>query len=42
MPDQTATRITRELIKMFAVLGMPNILHSDQDKTLRAQYCNKL
>lgn len=30
MPDQTATRITRELIRIFAVLGMPNILHSDQ------------
>ena len=30
MPDQTAQRITHELIKIFAVLGMPKILHSDQ------------
>ena len=36
MPDQTATRITRELIKIFAVLGMPNILHSDQGQNFES------
>ena len=36
MPDQTAERITRELIKIFAVLGMPNILHSDQGKNFES------
>ena len=30
LPDQKAARITRELIKIFSVLGIPNIVHSDQ------------
>jgi len=29
-PDQTATRITSELIKLFSVHGPPQILNSDQ------------
>jgi len=30
MPDQTAVRITNELVQLFATLGLPQILHSDQ------------
>ena len=36
MPDQTTQRITRELIKIFAVLGMPKILHSDQGQNFES------
>ena len=28
MPDQTALHISRELVKIFLVLGIPKILHS--------------
>jgi len=30
LPDQTAARITGELIKIFSTFGHPEILHSDQ------------
>ena len=30
IPDQTAAQITKELVKVFTTLGVPNILHSDQ------------
>ena len=30
LPDQTANRITTEIIRLFAVYGVPDILHSDQ------------
>jgi len=30
LPNQTADRITKELVKVFANYGMPDILHSDQ------------
>ena len=30
LPDQTAARITGELIKVFSIFGHPEILHSDQ------------
>lgn len=30
MPDQTAPRITRELVKLFATMGFPKMVHSDQ------------
>ena len=30
LPDQTAKRITTEIIRLFAVYGIPDILHSDQ------------
>ena len=30
LPDQTAPRITTELIKLFSRLGLPDVLHSDQ------------
>ena len=30
LPDQTASRITTEIVRLFAVYGIPDILHSDQ------------
>ena len=36
MPDQTTQHITCELIKIFAALGMPKILHSDQGKSFES------
>ena len=30
MPDQKAARIARELTKVFSVMGLPQVLHSDQ------------
>ena len=30
LPNQKADRITKELVKVFATYGMPDILHSDQ------------
>ena len=30
MKDQEAVRISRELTKLFATYGIPEILHSDQ------------
>ena len=32
MPDQTAVCITNELVKLFFMLGLPQIVHSDQGK----------
>ena len=32
LPDQTATRITAELTKLFCMHGHPDILHSDQGR----------
>ena len=33
--DQTTTRITNALVQVFSTYGMPEILHSDQGKTLK-------
>ena len=30
LPNQTASRITTEIIRLFALYGIPDILHSDQ------------
>ena len=30
MPDQTAVRITNQLVRLFSILGLPQIVHSDQ------------
>ena len=30
LPDQTAIRITAELVKLFSIFGVPDIVHSDQ------------
>ena len=36
LPDQTATRITAELIKLFCTHGHPDILHSDQGRNFES------
>ena len=36
MPDQTAARITSELIKFFCTYGPPQILHSDQGRNFES------
>ena len=36
LPDQTANRITRELTKLFAIYGQPEILHSDQGRNFES------
>ena len=36
LPDQTATRITAELVKLCSVMGMPEILHSDQGQNFES------
>ena len=36
MPDQTAVRITNELIKLFSMLGLPQIVHSDQGQNFES------
>ena len=30
MPNQTASRIKTELTKVFSVMGLPQVVHSDQ------------
>ena len=30
MPDQKAARIARELTEVFSVMGLPQVLHSNQ------------
>lgn len=36
IPNQTAERITKELIKVFSRYGIPNILHSDQGRNFES------
>lgn len=36
MPDQTAIRITGELVKLLSRMGLPNILHSDQGRNFES------
>jgi hypothetical protein len=36
MRDQTAARITAELVKVFSVLGLPDVLHSDQGQNFES------
>ena len=36
IPNQTATRITSELVKLFSAFGLPNILHSDQGRNFES------
>ena len=36
MPDQTAVRITNELVKLFSMFGLPQIVHSDQGKNFES------
>ena len=36
LPNQTADRITKELVKVFSTYGMPDILHSDQGRNFES------
>ena len=36
LPDQTAVRITRELVKLFSEFGVPSIVHSDQGRNFES------
>ena len=36
IPNQTAARITAELIKVFSRYGIPDILHSDQGRNFES------
>ena len=36
LPDQTAKRITRELVQVFAKYGLPSTLHSDQGRNFES------
>jgi len=36
LPDQTAARITRELVKLFSEFGIPRIVHSDQGRNFES------
>ena len=36
IPNQTARRITEELIKVFSRYGIPDILHSDQGRNFES------
>ena len=36
MANQTATTITRELVKVFSNYGLPEILHSDQGRNFES------
>jgi len=36
LPDQTASRITAELIKFFSTYGPPQVLHSDQGRNFES------
>lgn len=36
LPNQTADCITKELVKVFAIYGMPDILHSDQGRNFES------
>lgn len=36
LPDQTAQRITTELVKLFSRFGLPDVLHSDQGRNFES------
>ena len=36
LPDQTAERISKELVKVFTTFGMPEFLHSDQGRNFES------
>ena len=40
LPDQTAERITRELVSIFSRFGLPSILHSDQGANFESTMLN--
>ncbi len=41
MPDQTAVRITAELVKLCSSFGLPDILHSDQGANFESNILRK-
>ena len=41
IPDQTAVRITRELVHIFAGYGIPEIIHSDQGRNFESTIFNR-
>ena len=34
--DQTAATITKKLVKLFSMMGLPDILHSDQGRNFKS------
>ena len=42
MPDQKAARIARELTKVFSVMGLPQVIHSDQGTNFESTILSKL
>ena len=36
IPDQTAARITKEMVKLFCMYGIPDIVHSDQGRNFES------
>ena len=43
LPNQTADNTTKELVKVFAMYGMPDILHSDQGRNFESSIlCQRL
>ena len=36
IPDQTAARITKEMVKLFCTYGIPDIVHSDQGRNFES------
>ena len=36
IPDQTAAVITREMVKLFSIFGVPSIIHSDQGRNFES------
>ncbi len=41
IPDQTASRITEELVKLCSLFGLPDILHSDQGRKFESTVLQK-
>ena len=42
IPNQTASQLTEELIKVFSRYGIPEVLYSDQVETLRLPSYHRL
>jgi len=42
LPNQTAGRITKEIIKVFSRYGIPDILHSDQGRNFEYNFATNL
>ena len=42
MADQTATRIKTELTKLFSVMGLPQVVHSDQGSNFESTFLKQV